>query len=398
MPDTGVIGGKHRMPSPRTARTIDNFRELYRSEYGFVHSTVLRLGVHAQVAEDAVQEAFTTAFRRWGSRRSGEVRPWLYGITRRVCSNYRRSHQRRSRKLCALAPPLPSPAIDQRFEAANVLSKFVRGLSSLDREIFVLAHVEGWTGAEVAAAMGLRPSTAYDRLRSLRARFREAASAGSGAQIRDGRPNRRAKSSHAGWMALLPRLRGWPGFGSAMLVPLSKFSAVGLGAALLVAGPIRSIGRVEPGAKESMGSPGARRDKPIPKVSMASAALVPHPVAPGLSSPSGRPPVRSGSSWHGAKARASPLPSTDLARQTQLLREASAALDGGEPQRALRLVESYTRDFGEGALLDLAAALRIEALCALDRTQQGRAEAAAFLRDQAQSPAAARVRRSCPVE
>ncbi|HEY8377885.1 MAG TPA: hypothetical protein VIK91_15420 [Nannocystis sp.] len=59
---------------------------------------------------------------------------------------------------------------------------------------------------------------------------------------------------------------------------------------------------------------------------------------------------------------------------------------------------AYFRTFSAGALHDAAAALRIEALCALGRTAEARAEASTFLRERPHSAVARKVAAACAFE
>jgi hypothetical protein len=91
---------------------------------------------------------------------------------------------------------------------------------------------------------------------------------------------------------------------------------------------------------------------------------------------------------------AAPAPPPDtLAAETQRLREANGALRGGDAQRALALLDEQSA--GGAQLREERAAARILALCDLGRTDEARAQAAAFLQKSPQSPLADRVRKSC---
>jgi hypothetical protein len=87
-------------------------------------------------------------------------------------------------------------------------------------------------------------------------------------------------------------------------------------------------------------------------------------------------------------------PST-LSAEADLLRAADAAVRAGAPARALAILDQHGARFPSGALVEERDAERVVVLCALGRTEEGRAAATAFLRDRPRSPLAARVRASC---
>src|SRR5215207_4645128 len=61
------------------------FESVYRRELPFVWAAARRLGVQPEVIDDAVQDVFLTAYRRWGDlHHDVSPRAWLYGVTRRV--------------------------------------------------------------------------------------------------------------------------------------------------------------------------------------------------------------------------------------------------------------------------------------------------------------------------
>ncbi len=249
---------------------LPSFRALYQAHYGFVWATVRRHGVRSEAIEDAVQDAFLTAFRRWDDAPGDRARAWLYGIARRVSSNARRSQRRRDRKhevlRCGEAPVHDDRG---RLEASALLEGFVSRLEPEDRELFVLGVVEGLTGAELSAALGARPSTLYGRLDALRRRFRAEAGVRGPAALRRVRHDRPAATA-AGWALLAPQLGG----SAALGLSLGGLKVAALGVAggergpggrgegerptrTPCGGPDRSIHRA-PGRRTTTGARGPR--------------------------------------------------------------------------------------------------------------------------------------------
>jgi RNA polymerase sigma-70 factor (ECF subfamily) len=86
---------------------------------------------------------------------------------------------------------------------------------------------------------------------------------------------------------------------------------------------------------------------------------------------------------------------TSIERETELLREAHAASQRGEPREALALLEQHARLFPRGALVTERRGLRILALCEAGEVDTARGEAQVFLRGRPPAGLAQRVQRSC---
>ena len=156
----------------------DALAAAYRADAGFVWRAVQRLGVPADAAEDAVQEVFLVAQRRWpefdASRASR--RGWLHGIARGIASNLRRGRARADRKLVVLEPGGAQEAPDvalARADARRIVGGFLDSLEPHHREVFALVDIEGLRGPEVAAMLGIELAAVYSRLRLARKRFVE---------------------------------------------------------------------------------------------------------------------------------------------------------------------------------------------------------------------------------
>ncbi|MFY0534707.1 hypothetical protein [Nannocystis pusilla] len=91
-----------------------------------------------------------------------------------------------------------------------------------------------------------------------------------------------------------------------------------------------------------------------------------------------------------------PSSQTGLAAEMELLRRARATLDGGDAGAALQDLAAHERAFAAGQMLQDRLLLRMEALCALGKGRQARAEAAVFLRTYPGSTHTARVQTICP--
>lgn len=140
-------------------------------------------------AEDALQEAFIAAWRSAGTFAGGETaRGWILTIAR----NALRRHYRRRVGEPPDHVPLDQlgeeagwgteePADDMlvRLEEREWLARALARLGDADREVLILRDLEGLSGEETAAALGVTVRAMKSRLH--RARLRLAA------QLREGR-------------------------------------------------------------------------------------------------------------------------------------------------------------------------------------------------------------------
>ncbi len=151
---------------------------LYRAHASFVWRVVRRMGVPEAAAEDVVQEIFLVARRRLPEYEGrGAPTSWLYGIARGVTANYRRGQARAERRLRVVSGPHPSAAVSPedavgQADAVALVERFLADLDPDQREVFVLADIEGLRGPEIAQALGLKLNVAYSRLRLARSKLR----------------------------------------------------------------------------------------------------------------------------------------------------------------------------------------------------------------------------------
>ena len=172
-PDVPADAARARSQGPPEPPSLEG---LYRRHASFVWRAVRRMGIPEESAEDVVQEVFIIARGRLSTYEGrGSPSSWLYGIARGVTANLRRHHERARRRLELVAPPtapVGDPEADlQARRAADRVRAFLETLDPEQREVFVLADVEGLRGPEIAAALDVNLNTVYSRLRLARARF-----------------------------------------------------------------------------------------------------------------------------------------------------------------------------------------------------------------------------------
>lgn len=193
-----------------------------------------------------------------------------------------------------------------------------------------------------------------------------------------------------------------------ILAGLLITGAVGGGAALALrheapAAPARATSVSPPAQAASASAP---PEEPTPP----SAPLAPASTTPTVASarPASPPPERrvepskepappaleEPSSPSAAVAPPTP-PADTLTDETRRLREAHGALTGGDPARALSLLDEQAAAGVQ--LREERTAARILALCQLGRVDEARVAGARFLAESPRSPLADRVRASCAV-
>jgi RNA polymerase sigma-70 factor (ECF subfamily) len=149
-------------------------RKLYRSHVGKLHRHAARiLGPSDPDVEDVVQQSFLAALdgaAKFDGRSS--VQTWLFGIvTRRALDSARARfrRQRFSRMLESVGLSGSAHAApDRAYQAASEVERTLAKLSPLQRVVFVLHDIEGYTFAEISGLTDVGISTLHGRLLSAR--------------------------------------------------------------------------------------------------------------------------------------------------------------------------------------------------------------------------------------
>jgi hypothetical protein len=118
------------------------------------------------------------------------------------------------------------------------------------------------------------------------------------------------------------------------------------------------------------------------------------PVAP-PAAPSATPAAPSATPAAASAPSAPSASGSTLEREVAALRTVRAALRDRDGATALATLDTYAHEFPQGALTEEADALRVEALCALNRRDEATQAAASFLERHPGSLHAARVARGC---
>lgn len=178
-PGTGHAADEDRSLLARAADGDEAaVRKLYRTHLAKLHRHAARiLGSTDPDVEDVVQQAFLAALdgaAKFDGRSS--VQTWLFGIVTRRALDAARARYRRRRFSGLLASVgfgaqsslAYQPAPDHAYQAANELERTLAVLSPMQRVVFVLHDIEGYTFAEISGLTDVGISTLHGRLLAAR--------------------------------------------------------------------------------------------------------------------------------------------------------------------------------------------------------------------------------------
>ncbi len=153
------------------------FEALYAHYFKRVWRTLRRLGISDAHLDDAAQDVFLIVHRKLGGFDGRSMRGWLYAITVRVASDYRRNTARRATAPLpeSTASSAPGPARQSELnESVALLHALLESLDEPKRTVFVLAELEQLSIVEIAELLGENLNTVYSRQRAARAQFEAA--------------------------------------------------------------------------------------------------------------------------------------------------------------------------------------------------------------------------------
>jgi RNA polymerase sigma factor (sigma-70 family) len=167
---------------------LDAFNRLVLAYQDTVYHTALRILGDEDLAADASQEAFISAFRALNSYRGGSFKAWLLRTVTNACYDELRRKKRRPTTPLEpetddgedvesprwLADPNASPEeqLDQA-ELEHAIQHCLDGLPAEFRTVVVLADIQGLDYTEVARASRVPLGTIKSRLARARLRLRE---------------------------------------------------------------------------------------------------------------------------------------------------------------------------------------------------------------------------------
>ena len=167
---------------------LDAFNTLVLAYQANVFNTALRILGDEDLAADASQEAFISAFRALNSYRGGSFRAWLLRTVTNACYDELRRKKRRpttplepetddgdeveTPRWLADQDASPEELLD-RAEMEHAIQHCLENLPTEFRTVVVLADIQGLDYTEVAAALKKPLGTVKSRLARARLRLRE---------------------------------------------------------------------------------------------------------------------------------------------------------------------------------------------------------------------------------
>ena len=155
-PDTGATPADHAVLAARAARgDRDAFGELFRIYAPMVHGILLARAPASEV-RDLMQDVFVLALEKLASLRDADAfGGWIAMIARNRTVDF---HRRRSHRKTTPLETEPAVSDPDRAEVEEFLSA-IRELPATYAETLVLRLVEGMSGPEIAARVGMKPES-----------------------------------------------------------------------------------------------------------------------------------------------------------------------------------------------------------------------------------------------
>jgi len=167
---------------------LESFNTLVLAYQENLYNTAFRILGDEELAADATQDAFISAFQKINSFRGGSFRSWLLRTVTNACYDELRRKKRRpttplepvTREEEEIESPrwLADPALspEQKFEQSELehaIQHCLEGLSLDYRTVVVLADIQGLDYSEVASSLRKPLGTIKSRLARARLRLRE---------------------------------------------------------------------------------------------------------------------------------------------------------------------------------------------------------------------------------
>jgi RNA polymerase sigma-70 factor (ECF subfamily) len=160
--------------SAQEVTLAQRYTELYERHFEFVWRSARYLGEPPSSLDDAVQDVFLVAYRRFQDFEArSSPRTWLFAITLRVVSDHRRSRRRKTRLLDGVkrmfTGTVPTPHDHMSHaERSRALISALDALNDDQRAVFVMADLEELSAPEIASVLKVNLNTVYSRLRTAR--------------------------------------------------------------------------------------------------------------------------------------------------------------------------------------------------------------------------------------
>lgn len=154
---------------------------LVRTYHDRVYRFGLRVCRDGYDADDAVQEAFTKLAKRPGLAKDPSALSWLMSVVRNACIRMLRPLLRQQRTLgerTSDVNEIPSGQLDaqqalERWELVQAVHAAIATLARPYREVLVMRDLEGLSGEETCACLGLESAAMKTRLHRARTKLRD---------------------------------------------------------------------------------------------------------------------------------------------------------------------------------------------------------------------------------
>ena len=147
---------------------LDVLERLYVSHGAQLRQTLARLAPELD-AGDLLHELFLVAIKKTGDFSAADDRlAWMYGVAVKLAASRRRTARLRKFLGFRIETPealvdAPSRSMEQR-DAQRQVMRALEPLSDAKRNVFVLFELQGLSGEEIAAALGIPLKTVWTRL------------------------------------------------------------------------------------------------------------------------------------------------------------------------------------------------------------------------------------------
>jgi len=157
------------------------YNEWVREHYRFLLRSAWALTGSRAVAEDVVQDCYTSAWKHRGQlRQPGLARAWLFRIMRRSALRHLAPGPQSLDDTDTPEQASPDVAVDDRLDDRLDVVKALSRIAPIHREVLVLYYFDDMPTAQMAEALEIAPGTVLSRL----ARARDALKAAMAAPAR----------------------------------------------------------------------------------------------------------------------------------------------------------------------------------------------------------------------
>ena len=171
-----------------TKGDLEAFNRLVLSYQEMVYNQAFRIMGERDIAEDATQDAFISAYRHLPTYRGGLFKAWLLRIVTNIC--YDEIRRRKRKPTTPLEPmddnqeeiespswlsdPGESPEeTTERLELSSVIQQCLNNLPIEFREVVILVDIQEMDYAEAAGVIRIPVGTVKSRLARARVRMRD---------------------------------------------------------------------------------------------------------------------------------------------------------------------------------------------------------------------------------